>query len=491
MAKSVGSETKLMARHGSIYGIANFLDRAVSFIMIPVYTRFLTPSDYGVLELIYMTSNVILMVVGLGIQSAVSRFYFDYEDQDKRHQVISTAFIGYGGIALIATLALLPFSNLMADKILDSIELTHYFVVALITLGVGMVIPIGSSYLRVRLQSIELTIFTFSKLIVTVGLNIYFLVYAGWGVYGILVATLIAQAVFSVIMSVYVLRRTGVHFDLKILKDMVKFGLPLIPSSISAYIVHASDRYFIKEYASMSMTGLYSLSYKLGMLVSQFVTSPFIQVWNPRRMENFNRGDAEYIYSRIFTYFVTFSVFIGLQISVLAKEAIHLMTTEAYWDAYKVVPIIVMSSIVFSFHYHFQVGILMKKATKYIAVINISNGILNLILNVILIKAYDVWGAAYATLICFIYKAFATFYFSNRFYKIRVEWRRVSTLFVAAAVLYFVAIQVETGSIWTNIPAKSGIACLFLVALYLFRFFTPEEIQKFKRIIKTRKLEFD
>jgi len=491
MAESVGSEVKLVARHGSIYGLANLLDRAVSFIMIPIYTRFLTPADYGILELIYMTTNVILMVVGLGIQAAVSRFYFDYEGQEGRNKVVSTAFVGYGGIAIVTTLVLLPLTGLMAEHILDSRDLIDYFVVAVLTLGVGMVIPIGASYLRVQLKSIQLTVFMFAKSLLTVGLNIYFLVYAGMGVYGILVASLIAEALFAVIMTVYVLRQTGLHFDTHILKQMVKFGLPLIPSSMSAYVVHASDRYFIKEFANMSLTGLYSLGYKLGMLVSQFVTSPFIQVWNPRRFEHFNRGDAERIYARIFTYFVFFSLFVGMQISILSKDIVQLITTEPFWPAYKVVPIIALSSVIFSFHYHFQVGIVMKKATKYIAYINLSNAAINLVLNFILIRKYDIWGAAYATLICFIYKAIVTYYFSNRFYPIIVEWRRVITLFLTAGALYFVAIQVETGSIYFNIPLKAAVGCLYVVALYFTRFFSDAEKAKLKRVIKTRKLEFD
>ena len=491
MAESVAKEVKLVARHGSIYGLANLLDRMVSFIMIPIYTRFLTPADYGILELIYMTTNIILMVVGLGIQAAVGRFYFDYEDEKDRYRVVSTAFIGYGGLAITAIALLLPFSGIMAKYILNSTDLTSYFVVALITLGVGMVIPIGSTFLRVRLKSIQLTVFMFCKMLVTVGLNLYFLIVAGYGVYGILLASMIAEGIFAVIMSIYVIRQTGFRFDWDILRAMIKFGLPLIPTGIAAYAVHASDRYFIKEMASMSLTGLYSIGYKLGTLVGQFVTSPFVQVWNPRRFEHFNRGDAERIYSRIFTYFVTFSVFVGLQISILSKDAVQLLTTEPFWPAYKVVPIIALSSIIFAFHYHFQVGILMKKATKYIAYINISNGAINLVLNYILISRFDIWGAAYATLICFTYKAALTFYFSNRFYKILVEWRRVVTLFLVAAGIYFAAIQIEFGSVWINLPVKAATGCMYIVALYFSRFFTDDEIKKLKTIIKTRKFDFE
>ena len=101
MVQSVVSESKIIAKHGAVYGIANLLDRIISFIMIPVYTRFLTPSDYGILELLYITSSVLSIFIGVGIESAVGRFYFDYKEQKDRNMVISTAYIGFGFLSLL------------------------------------------------------------------------------------------------------------------------------------------------------------------------------------------------------------------------------------------------------------------------------------------------------------------------------------------------------------------------------------------------------
>jgi O-antigen/teichoic acid export membrane protein len=438
-----------------------------------------------------MTMSILSLVIDLGIESAVSRFYFDFEEQEKRNRVVSTAFLGFGAMALVVTLLLLPFSGIMARSILGSIEMRSFFIVALVTLGMGMIGPIAYAYFRATQRSLTLMVFQVSKTTVSLGLNIYYVVFAGMGVYGILLASLISTGVFTAVMTFYVLRITGVGTDFKLLWQMMKFGLPLIPSNLSGYLVHASDRFFIKEYATMTLTGLYSLGYKFGALVNQFVTSPFIQIWTPRRFEYFNRDDSERIYARIFTYFVTFSLFVGLQLSILSKEIIQIATAEPYWSSYKVVPIIVLSYIIFSFHYHFNIGILMKKQTKYIAYINIVNGILNLALNFILIKKYDIWGAAYATLICFIFKAALTYYYSNRFYKIQMEWRRLIMLFLVAFAAYFAIIQIETGSVWINLPVKAAAGCGYALALYLARFFTPEEIKRFKRIVKTRRLDFD
>jgi len=491
VVKTVASEAKIIAKHGLIYGLANILDRIISFLMIPVYTRFLTPSDYGILELLYITSSVLAIFIGVGIESAVGRFYFDYKEQKDRNMVISTAYIGFGLLAIMVIGSILPFTDKLAVFILDSSELGHLFMISLITLGLGFVIPISIVYLRVQQKSMTILTIQGIKTAVTLGLNIYFVVILERGVEGILSGTLIATAMAAVVLSVFTFYKTGLHINLKLLKNMVIFGLPLVPSQISALIVQVSDRYFIKTYADMNLTGLYSIGYKFGSLINQFVTSPFIQIWTPRRFEYFDQENSQTVYARIFTYFCAVSIFVGLAMSIFAKEVIFIMTTEKFYSAYKIVPVVVLSYIVFSFHYHFNIGILIRKKTKYIAYTNIINGALNLILNFILIKKFDIWGAAFATLICFIFKSSLVYYFSNRLYKIIVEWRRVLPLFGIAFAIFFASLLIETGTIYYNIAIKIGLVGLFPILLYLFKTFDEDEIKRIKQIIFKRKFEFN
>jgi O-antigen/teichoic acid export membrane protein len=491
MAQSVTKEAKVIARHSMVYGLSNVLDRVVGFVMLPVYTRFLTPADYGIMELIYMTTSIISLVIGFGLEAAVSRFYFDYENESDRKRVISTAVLGYGALTVAITAVLLPFSGFFSKIVLESPQYSNLFVVALLSLATGMILPINYAYLRVQQRSLEYMITKVAMTVINLGLNIYFVVFAKTGVYGILLSNLLAQLVFVVIMNIRTLIETKVRIDYAVLKEMMKFGLPLIPSNISAYIVQASDRYFINHYDNTTMTGLYSLGYKFGTLINQFVTSPFIQIWGPRRMEYFGKEGYEKIFARIFTYFCAASLMVGLFISLLSKEAIMFMADKSFWSAYKVVPIVVLAYIIFSFHYHFSVGILMKKATKYMAYTNVANGILNLALNFLLIPPFNIWGAAIATLICFIFKAAMTFYFSNRFYKIEMEWRRLIILFGTAFAIFFLGYNIETSSLWMDVIIKSGIGLSFPILLYIFRFFDAEEIKRLKFIIKYKKLDYE
>jgi O-antigen/teichoic acid export membrane protein len=320
--------------------------------------------------------------------------------------------------------------------------------------------------------------------VIQLSLNILFIVKYGMGVKGILLGTLIANAFLCLYLIPYTLRETGLKFSFSILKEMMIFGLPLIPSNFLAYIVNVSDRYFINAFTGLSLTGIYTLGYRFGILINEFVSSPFAQIWVPRRYEIYNRGDSERIFARIFTYFTAAIFFGGLGISVLTKDVIQIMADQSYWDAYLVVPIIILSYIFSSFQMHFNIGILIKKKTKYILYINIITAAANLILNYFLIKNWGIWGAAYSTLISFVLKSTLMYIFSNRLIKIHIEWGRIIKLTLLAGLLFWPISLIETGNSILNILVKAAACLAYPAILYLIRFFEPSELRQGWDIIR-------
>jgi O-antigen/teichoic acid export membrane protein len=267
---------------------------------------------------------------------------------------------------------------------------------------------------------------------------------------------------------------------------MLKFGIPLIPAQIGAFIVHLSDRFFIKGYCSIADAGLYSLGYRFGALPSHFISAPFNQTWQPRRFEVYKHEGSEKVFGQIFTYFLFLMFFAGLVISVLTKDVLMIIADESFWTAYKIVPIIVLATTVFSFHYHLNMGILIAKKTKYLAYINFSNGILILLLNFLLIPRYGIYGAAYATLIAFIYKVTLTYYFSSKYYKIHFEFVRIGKLLITSAIIYISTLPIQYSSGYINFLIKSGVILFYPVFLLGIGFYTKEELNKMIAFVKLR-----
>jgi len=394
MGKSSSSEYKVILKHSSIYLVANFLNRIIGFLMIPVYTRFLTPADYGVLELISITMTFLSIIVAAGITEAVARFYFDYKDDKGKNTVISSALLGIMIAGGLFYLFVSPFSRPIALTLLDSEIYSSYILIAVGYMSLDLIFQVVLAYFRVTQKSITLTISSVTKLILALSLNIYFVVFLEIGVRGILLSTLITNAVMLLILIPLTFKNIGGHLDIKVLGNMIRFGVPLIFSMLSHQIVTLSDRYFIKVFATLADTGLYSLGYKMGALIIAFVGSPFDMIWTPRRFKKYGDEEAEQEFSRIFSLFLFVITFVGLYISILIRDILKIMVTEQFWDAYKVVSLITLTYIFYSFYYHFNITILMKKKTRLHAGINITTAVINLTLNYFLIKAYSIWGAA-------------------------------------------------------------------------------------------------
>ncbi len=478
MAKTVASELKVISRHSGIYGLSNILNRIVSLILLPVYTHYLTPADYGLMDLLYFTTAFIGIVLEMGINSAVSRFYFESEDQKKRNLIISTAFYGFGVGSTVIVLIFIGGSRFLTELIFKESAYTHLMIVALAGLALEVYIQAAYTYIRVQQRSHVLMIISVIRLIMQLSLNILFLVYFEMGVLGILLGTLISNFVLALFLVPFVLRETGLGFSREKLVEMIRFGLPLIPSNIMSYIVNVSDRYFLNAFTNLSMTGIYTLGYRFGILVNEFVASPFGQIWMPRRFAYFQKEDSERIFARIFTYFCLASFFVGLGISVLTKDVIKIISNEAYWDAHLVVPVIILSYIIASFQMHFNIGILIKKKTKYIMYINITTAIANLVLNYFLIKEYNIWGAAYATIISFILKTSLFYIISNRMIKIAIEWGRIIKILAVSGVLYWLISSIETGQPILNFVLKAAACLIYPLVLYSIRFFETDELKQ-------------
>ena len=261
---SIKKEIKFLSKHSAIFGIGHFLNRIISFLLLPIYTRYLTPNDYGIKELVGLTVDVTGILLSMAISSAVMRFYFEYDDAKDRNEVISTAMILIGAIGTAACVLVSFGTGTLAKYILDNSELGYFFQIAFISMIFGSVNGVSYDYLRANKKSIRFVTYNFFKLIVGISLNIYMIVFLRLGVVSILLTNLITSVMTFFILTLPVLRLTGLTPSFAKAKEMARYGFPLAFSQLGAFVVHLSDRFFMKALWSVSDAGLYSLGYRFG-----------------------------------------------------------------------------------------------------------------------------------------------------------------------------------------------------------------------------------
>lgn len=476
------SEYRFLLKHSTIYGIGNILAKIVSFLMLPLYTRYLTPTDYGVLELIDVTTGMLGIVIGVGVAQAMGRFYYDSEDPVHRARVVGTIFLIVVGAAGAGFVALYPTTGLLAHLILDAEDYATLFVVSFASLALGMIIDVGQVYWRVTHRSTLYIAVSILNMVVAVSLNIVFVAVLEQGVLGILYAGLITRLVIGVPIVIIIVSKVGLHWDWPLAKGILQYALPLVPSQLANTVVNYSDRFFIKHFVSIQDAGIYGLANKLGTAIHMLITSPFIMAFQPRRFEIANRPDAPRILSKVFDYFQIVIVSTGLVLCVFIDEVMKVMTTPDYYRAGNLVPLIVLTMVIFSMRYHFEFGILQTKKTKYYMYINIVASVVHLLANLVLVRQLGLWGALYASLLAISLHSILIGIVGLRLFPIDIRfWKNAKLLLVAAGV-YLLSRVVVADAVAVTVAYKLSLLAVFALSLRALDILDAKELAQLRRI---------
>lgn len=474
----IKNELKFLLKHTSIYGIGTVVGQAVGFILLPVYTRYLTPADYGVMALVNATMGIIGIVVGLGMNNAISRFYYEFDNDGKRKLVVSTIyFIGLGmGILMAPVFYVL--SGYLSIVVFKSTAYQKLFLVSSIALLFGIITNICMEYLRVIAASTKYVSISLIRMVVVISFNIFFIVFEKTGVIGIFYSSLISGIIFSSLLSFYLLSKIGLNFSLSLSIEMIKYSFPLIFSNIFRVIVNESDKYFVNYFFSPAETGIFSLAQKIASSIHTLVTSPFIQTYIPRRFEIMKREDAKETYASISIYYLLVVSSIGLALAVFSHEIITVMTTTQYYASSKFIPFMILSLIIFGMKYHFQIGIMIEKKTKIIAYINAISCFINIALNWLLIRHWGIWGAILSVNIAYATITVLDYVFSQKMYPIKYDFKMMSKLLTVVGIVYYISTLLNQTNLLLGIFLKSGLLFMYMISLILLGIVKRSQIRK-------------
>lgn len=408
-----------LSKHSVIYGLGVAASQIVGFFLLPLYTRYLTPSDYGVLEIFGVTQGILGIIFIMGLGSALFMSYFSCDDEESRKKVVSTTLIFLTATSLCFTLVLIALASNFSRLLFDSTQYTFYFRVIFLTLFFDAAIMIPLAVFRAREESKKYAILSLARIVVSIGLNIYFIVVLGKGVLGILESGLITAALLYCILVPSIIKNTGLRFSVTDLKKMLGFGLPLVPAGLGAWIMTLADRFFLQFLSTPHELGLYSLGYKFGMVVQGLIVGPFTLAWAPFLWSVAKEKNAKEIYSSVLTYFVLVGMFAALVLSVLSREVLMVMATPPFYGAYKVIPLIALSYVLYGCYFVLAAGLNLERKTKYLPFIVAVGAIINLGLNYLLIPSYGMMGAAVATVISYLILPIGSYFVSLRFYPIQ------------------------------------------------------------------------
>ena len=424
----MSSELRTVGRHTLVYGAGAILGRLASFIMLPVYTRFLTPADYGVLELLGTTVDVVAMIAGLGLAAGVFKEYAALEDERERDRMVSTVALASGGLALLTAAAGVLAAPLLAGSVLGNAGQAGYFRVFFLIYFLQSLCGVPFLLVQAEQRSMLYVWLNAGKLVFQLALNIWFVVYLRMGVAGVLAGNAIASGVVGVGMTAWVFRRVGVAFSAAAFRRLRAFGTPLVVWSLASFVMTFSDRYFLAHFADQATVGLYSLAYKFSFLLSAFAVTPFLQVWEPRRFVVARRDDGGEVVRRVFLWFNLALGLGAVGLVLLTRDLLVVMSSPAFVAAAAVVPLLLAATVLQQWTAFCNLGLYLRDRTSVYAATGLVGVAAVTALNFALIPRWGMWGAAWATLGAYAVRFAAVYVAAQRVHPIDFGWARVARL---------------------------------------------------------------
>lgn len=477
-----GELLRKIGRNTLVYGASGVLQRIVSFFLIPLYTHYLSPQDYGIIELLDLTSYVVAMFVGLGLGSAVVRIYYDYTEKKDQNEVISTAVLFLVPANLAALILLHAVSGRISLLVFGQTGFRHFLDLVFLSLAFNIIAGVLLSYIRAKQQVVLYASVSVLQLALGLSLNVYLIVGRHLGVLGSLYSGVLTQAAIATALVAVTVYEVKVAFCSAKLQQMLRFGAPLIPAGMSMFVLNFADRFFLRRYSSLSVVGTYALGYKMGMALSALLFSPFYLYWSAYMYEVAKRPDAKTQFARVQDYLTLFLTFGALGLSLFSADAIHIVAAPAYWTAAEIVPLIALSYVFSGLYYYFQLGTALCKRTEFRAYAGATSAVLNIVLNFLLIPRYHAYGAAWATLLSFLALASLSYYFSQRLYAIPYELGKFARIVAVAATIFLCSRLIPVHSTLAGIAIHASLLACFPLVLWAVNLYGQEEKNMIRKV---------
>jgi O-antigen/teichoic acid export membrane protein len=467
-------------KHAAVYGLANLILQAGGVVLLPLYTRCLSPADYGVLEVLGRLAETVgtCLLFG-GFRQALLTFYQQSTQEVERRRIVSTTLglfvltclVGGGPVLALAG----PFSRWLSAALEGGAAAISVGLLRLAVLGILLepltLIPLA--LIQARVESTTFVLITLSQFVVRVTLCVVFVALLGWGVTGVLTATALTGAAYGVGLSLRELARGRARPDAAQVAALLRFALPFVPGGLCFFLLHHGDRFFLLRYCGREEVGLYALGYKLALSVGMFSLTPLYMVWGTRMYEAARGDDAPGVFGRAFTRILAAFLLVGLGLCLFQDEVVGLIAGPAYAAATRVVPPVVLACFCQAGASLMDAAFYVRRRTGLKLWITLSSTAVMLTLYWVLIPSYGSLGAALATLGGFAFLSGCTWVVTQRVFPVRYEWPRLAALVALTLGLWLAARLLPAGG-W-SVPAKAGLWLLWPLLVWRTGLMSREE----------------
>jgi O-antigen/teichoic acid export membrane protein len=421
--------------------------------MLPIYTRFLTPSDYGIIELLSMVLDLVGIILGLRVGVAIFRYYSEYSELKDKNEVITTSLFLLGALNLIGVFALVAAARPLSLAVFGEINQAHNLMLFSFTLLMQGFIEVPMVDFRARQQPRLYVMFSIIKLILQLSLNILFVVYLKMGVEGVIYSAVLSSLILGAVLTLYTIHTCGIRFSPHKARQLISFSFPLVLTSLISFYITFGDRYFLRVFGGgLQEVGVYSLAYKFGFLLMFLIVNPFNNIWDTEKYNVLKKQNPREEYQSVFIVYSTILLFVCLILSLFIKDILRIMSTPPFWGAAQIVPVVLFAYLTNAWCEYVNLGFMLERKTFEFTYWTLLSGVVITFGYFYLIPRFGAMGAAWATVSAFALRCVFVYWRAKRFYDMGLQWWRVCLLFLFFVGLYLMSM---------NGPSSIGISLMF------------------------------
>ncbi len=459
-----------LIKNTSLYSIGTILPKAASFILLPIYTSFLSVEEYGIISAMLVFSAFLIILITLNIERSIFRLYYDYKTELQKKEYIGTVLISVFCLSTIM-IGVIFLAKDYVSLIYKSIDFYPYFTITILTVYFGVYWNVLAVLLQVLEKAKLFVMLGIIQFVISSSLILLFVVYFKEGAYGYLKGGLFSNLIMLPFFIKHLWPYIKLKFNKEIIINTLKYSLPIVPAVLSAQIIDLSDRVFIENYFSNTELGLYSLAYTIAAVVL-VITEAFKKAYDPffyKIANSYNKEKAKKTLINTNELYYLVTIFICFCIALVSKEMIFWFFPKSYFISYKIVPIISLAYAFSKISGLINLSFYQEKETLKLMNLSICAAILNIGLNIILIPPYGYYGAAIATLITFVFMFFLKYHFSRKHYFLPINMKLLLKMIFLMAVFYFFFENFTNLSMVYSFLIKIIVILIMSISIFLFK----------------------
>jgi O-antigen/teichoic acid export membrane protein len=460
-----------LATTGAAYTAASILSKLIAVALLPLYTRYLSTTDYGAAEVMFAAVVAASIIVRLGAIEALLRFY--YKDGEDPARVVATSFAALFWLATGAALLALPFAGLISEALLvhSAPDLAR------ISIG-GLWVLTMFEYLltlfRLEERSRAYFVTTILNVLVTIGLTVVLVVGAGEGARGLLLGSYASGAAFVLALIVVHRHRLSLVVDRPLLRRLMRFGLPTMPAELSLYMLNFVDRIILVRSAGLAEAGLYSLAVKFAQGVNVLVRG-FQLAWPPLAYSIRDDGEARRAYAAVVTWFVAGCAFVVTGMWLLSRWIVRGLAAPEFFGSYKAIGLIATGVTLYALYMVLVVILGRTGRTEFNFPATGAALAANVGLNLVLVPPLGIVGAGIALVASYLVVLVLMYAFTQRLFAVPYEWARLARIVLVSAALVALGELLLPTSGAVGLLARTAIWSLYPLALLAGGFFSAGE----------------